>query len=47
MAYPHGWSFWTQDECKALKNRRTDHFTKIKVKSQGSLNGTTAEGENI
>ena len=42
MDYPHGWSFWSRDEWKALKDRRTDHYAKLKVKAQGSL---TADGE--
>ena len=43
MNYPHGWSFWSRDEWKALKNRRTDHYAKIKVKARGSLSGTAGQ----
>ena len=37
MDYPHGWSFWSRDEWKALKDRRTDHYAKLKVKAQGTI----------
>merc|ERR1711970_1090988 len=45
MDYPHGWSFWSRDEWKALKDRRTDNYAKLKVKARGSLTGTTADEE--
>lgn len=31
MNYPYGWSFWTPEEWRALKNKRTDHYYKLKV----------------
>merc|ERR1712168_17430 len=44
MDYPHGWSFWSRDEWKALKDRRTDHYAKLKVKAQGTL---TTEAKQV
>ena len=38
-AYPHGWSFWSRDEWKALKSKQTDHYAKNIVKSRGSIGG--------
>ena len=31
MNYPYGWSFWTPEEWRALKNKRTDQYYKLKV----------------
>merc|ERR1712147_164902 len=37
MNYPHGWSFWSRDEWKALKNRRTCHYLINRVNARGVL----------
>ena len=40
MNYPHGWSFWSKDEWKALKSKRTSHYAINRVKARGVLSGT-------
>lgn len=37
MSYPHGMSFWTKDEWKVLKNKRTDHYAKIRTQTMGQM----------
>ena len=35
--YPYGWSFWSPEEWNALKNKRTDHYYKLKVEEIHNL----------
>ena len=35
--YPHGWSFWSREEWKQLKNKRTDHHCKMRTNPTGIL----------
>ena len=45
MNYPHGWSFWSKDEWKALKSKRTSHYAINRVKARGVLSGTGGENK--